>query len=330
MNIKTTTYPRAALIGNPSDGYFGKTIAFPFGNFSATVELSESSDLKIVPCERERTMFASVNELVHEINEHGYYGGVRLVKATIKQFYDYCAMQNIKLTQQNFAINYQSNIPPRLGLAGSSAIVVGVLKSLAKFYEVEIPKPITANLALAAEKEELGIGAGLQDRVVQVYNTPVFMNFNEAIMQQQGFGEYIPFDKNLLPNIYIAFRRSLSEGSEVSHNTFANRFKERNTDVLQAVQEWIQLADGTWSRLQQGNKQIDDLINRNFDVRKRVMNISKGNEALVETARSCGVSAKFTGSGGAVIGCFENEETLTTLTDAMKKIEAEVIIPEIL
>ena len=39
MIIKTVAYPRAALIGNPSDGYNGKTIAFVFRNYSAEVQL---------------------------------------------------------------------------------------------------------------------------------------------------------------------------------------------------------------------------------------------------------------------------------------------------
>ena len=30
MIIEAYSYPRAAVIGNPSDGYFGKTIAFVF------------------------------------------------------------------------------------------------------------------------------------------------------------------------------------------------------------------------------------------------------------------------------------------------------------
>jgi glucuronokinase len=39
MIIETRSNPRAALIGNPSDGYFGKNIAFVFDNFSAKVQL---------------------------------------------------------------------------------------------------------------------------------------------------------------------------------------------------------------------------------------------------------------------------------------------------
>ena len=38
MIIKTIAFPRAALIGNPSDGYHGKTIAFVFRNYQAEAE----------------------------------------------------------------------------------------------------------------------------------------------------------------------------------------------------------------------------------------------------------------------------------------------------
>ena len=42
MIIQTRAYARAGLIGNPSDGYFGKTISFILKNFSARVTLYES------------------------------------------------------------------------------------------------------------------------------------------------------------------------------------------------------------------------------------------------------------------------------------------------
>ena len=36
-HIKTHAYPRVGLIGNPSDGYHGRTIAFTFKNFRAEI-----------------------------------------------------------------------------------------------------------------------------------------------------------------------------------------------------------------------------------------------------------------------------------------------------
>ena len=49
MIIETYSYPRAAVIGNPSDGYFGKTIAFVFSNFTAKVQLYQTPELEIKP-----------------------------------------------------------------------------------------------------------------------------------------------------------------------------------------------------------------------------------------------------------------------------------------
>jgi glucuronokinase len=48
---------------------------------------------------------------------------------------------------------------------------------------------------------------------------------------------------------------------------------------------------------------------------------------LVNTARSTGASAKFTGSGGSIIGMYEDDEMLNKLQISLKKINARVIKP---
>jgi len=39
MIIETRAYARAGLLGNPSDGYFGKTISVIVRNFGASITL---------------------------------------------------------------------------------------------------------------------------------------------------------------------------------------------------------------------------------------------------------------------------------------------------
>ena len=329
MVIKTQAYPRAALIGNPSDGYYGKTIAFVFKNFCAEVVLTPSDKLQIIPCGRERLLFYDIDDLADEIDANGYYGGTRLIKATIKVLHRYCMKHNIEIPIKNFTLSYESNIPGRLGLAGSSAIITAAINALLQFYDIEIPKPVLANIILSAEKDELHIGAGLQDRVTQVYATPVYMNFDKELMEKQGYGEYIPFDKAMLPNLYLAYRTNLSEGSEVTHNDLAARYKKGDADVLRAIEQWRQLADAVWHKLKHGDKDIAALINQNFDIRNNTIVISQGNKQLVETARAVGASAKFTGSGGAIIGTYTNEDMFQQLSTAMHSIGAEVIKPDI-
>ena len=57
--------------------------------------------------------------------------------------------------------------------------------------------PVVARpgLVLKAE-EELGITAGLQDRVVQVYGGIVYMEFARDLMQRHGHGRCCPEPEN--------------------------------------------------------------------------------------------------------------------------------------
>ena len=330
MIITSTSYPRAALIGNPSDGYFGKTIAFVFSNFKAEVTLFESPELEIIPAEYDSNVFNSVKALVDDVNLYGYYGGIRLLKAAVKKFSDYCTNNNILIPEKNFTLRYKSDIPFRLGLAGSSAIITACIRALMKFYEIKIPNPLLANLVLSVEVDELKISAGLQDRVAQAYEYPVYMDFNEKIMKSKGYGNYLPIDSVLFPKLYIAYRKDLSEGSEVVHNNFRERFNYYDPEVLGAIQLWVELTDQVMGCLIEKNLSgLPVLINRNFDIRRSVMNISKDNLEMVMTARSVGASAKFTGSGGAIIGTFEDEKMFLNLKKSLNKIGIEVIKPQI-
>lgn len=331
MIIKTYSYPRAALIGNPSDGYFGKTIAFVFSNFRAEITLYESPELAILPQERDRSEFSSVQGLYDDVKLYGYYGGIRLLKAAIKKFYEHCLETNVQLPQKNFTIRYSTDIPARLGLAGSSAIITACIKALVRFYQIEIPSPLFANLVLSVETEELGIGAGLQDRVAQAYETPVFMNFDKDVMEKQGYGNYQTLDPSLFPPLYIAYRTDLSEGSEVFHNNLKERWLAGDKNVHEAMKEFARLTMQAKKCLEKGNPtKLAELLDANFDLRCSITQISKENLKMVEIARKVGASAKFTGSGGAIIGTFKGEKMFKDLKQALKKERIEVLVPEIL
>lgn len=330
MIIETFSYPRAALIGNPSDGYFGKTIAFVFSNFRAKVQLYHSPELEIIPEPMDVDRFDSMEELAQKVATNGYYGGMRLIKAAIKVFYHHCIRNNIHLEDRNFTIRYTSNIPLRLGLAGSSAIITATFKALMAFYGVLIAKPVLANLILSVENDELGIAAGLQDRVAQVYEQPVFMNFDKALMKQQGYGEYVPIDLSAMPPMYIAFRRTLSEGTEVLHNNLRARYNIGEPAVLAAMQEWADLTERFRVALKHGDQAaMIALINRNFDLRNSLVAIEPGNVEMVNLARSVGASAKFTGSGGAIIGTYTDEAMFERLQEVLEQANIEVIKPTI-
>ncbi len=331
MIIKTRSFPRAALIGNPSDGYFGKTIAFVFNNYSAGVQLYETPELDLLPSLRDHSRFKSISQLADDVSLFGYYGGIRLLKATIKRFHDYCMENGIKLDDRNFTIRYQTDIPNRLGLAGSSAIITACIRALKQFYRVKISPPILANLVLSVETEELGIAAGLQDRVAQAYNEPVFMNFDEKIMKTNGYGHYETMSIPDSMNLYIAFRTDLSEGSEILHSHLREDYENGVGEVLEAIHEWSDLTEQAKSAIaSEDHNELAQLINRNFDLRCEVCNtVSDKNKLMVELARSVGASAKFTGSGGGIIGTYKDEKMFSELTRKLKKHKIETVKPSL-
>lgn len=328
MIIHTRSYPRAALIGNPSDGYFGKTIAFVFSNFCAEVILYETPELEIQPQERDRSVYKDIHGLHHDVQMYGYYGGIRLLKASIKKFLEYCQSNRVVLDERNFTIRYSSSIPNRLGLAGSSAIITACMKALMEFYHIKIPKPLLANIVLSVETEELALGAGLQDRVAQAYEKPVFMDFNQEIMEKRGFGHYETFDAELLSNIYIAYDTRLSEGSEVLHNNLRERFNRGEQDVVQAMKGFAALTMQARDCILTGNgSNLHSLMDQNFDLRASICAISTRNMEMVKLARSVGASAKFTGSGGAIIGLYQDEQMYEQLCQKLAGRQIEVIKP---
>jgi glucuronokinase len=331
--IRKRGYARAGLLGNPSDGYHGKTISIIVRNFWAEVVLYEWDSVDIVLTEDDRARFSSIYDLVKDVRLHGYYGGIRLIKATIKRFVDYCQAHQVTLPNRNFSVRYQTNIPRQVGLAGSSALIVATLRCLMEFYGVDIPLEAQPMLVLSVEKEELGISAGLQDRVIQVYEGLVYMDFDkvhEHIVEGLKCYIYEPMPISLLPPLYIAYHCSLSEPTEVFHNDIRGRFDRGEQKVIDAMKHFARLAEGgREALLQNDTKRLAQLIDENFDTRRSIYNLAPWQIQMVEVARQCGASAKFAGSGGAIIGTYDGEDTYQKLCAQLAAIGSRVIKPQI-
>jgi len=349
MIVTTQAYPRAGLIGNPSDGYFGKTIAYCFTNFRAEIELWESPELELLPSRRDHSVFKGLESLHADVKSNGYYGGFRLLKASCKVFLDYCHERGIQLDGRNFTLRYRSDVPNRVGLAGSSAIITACMRALMGFYSVKISRHSLANLVLSVENEELSIPAGLQDRVAQAYEHPVYMDFNRTLMEERGYGDYHVMDFSPIGgHLYVAYREDLSQGTEVYHNDLRTRYKQGNKEVLAAIARWAELTEAfrdTLAGFMQGaagesgiseadrkTRLIDSLsslLNENFDLRSSLYDVGDGNRELVSIARRAGASAKFAGSGGAITGLFHSEDQFAAMKEAFARKGVRAFRPQL-
>ena len=331
MIIQTRAFARAGLIGNPSDGYFGKTISIICRNYAANVSCYESPRLAITARRRDLLEFDSIDALVEDVRLNGYYGGIRLIKAAIRRFSAYCRRHDIRLDERNFSIEYETDIPVRVGLAGSSAIITATMRALMSFYGIQISNEVLPNLVLSVELDELGIGAGLQDRVIQAFEGAVFMDFDHSTMDSRGYGLYEPLDPSQLPPLFVAHHDRLAEGTEVTHNDLRVRFDRGDREVVDAMTQFADYAQQARDLIVAGKgDQIGPLLDANFDLRSRLCQISQGNRQLVEIGRRLGAAVKFAGSGGAVIGIYDGDTArLKTITDAYAEVGARVFVPDI-
>lgn len=326
--FKSKAYARAGLIGNPSDGYNGKTISVIVKNFAASLVIYEWPQLEIIPTKQDHCRFDSIEDFLYDTRLNGYYGGLRLIKASIKRFAEYCQENEIKLAAENFSLRYDSDIPRQVGLAGSSAIVTATMRALCWFYSVTIPRQVLPGLILSVERDELGIGAGLQDRVAQVYEGLTYMDFDKQFMAKHGHGKYEPLDINLLPPLYIAYQTELAESSDVFHNDIRKRYDSGERKVIDAMDTVATLAgqarECLLSREYEGLARLTD---QNFDARQTIYNLNPKHIRMVELARELGASANFAGSGGSIIGAYKDEAMFERLKQAFESERCAVIKP---
>jgi glucuronokinase len=324
-------YARAALVGNPSDGYHGRTLSAIVRNFWAEVALHESDAVEIVPASDDRLRFDSVFELAEDVRHHGYYGAVRLVKAAIRRFVSHCQSRGLALHDRPFSVRYGTNIPRQVGLAGSSAIVVATLRCLIELYRVAIAREVLPSLALSVERDELGIAAGLQDRVAQVYEGLVYMDFDRS-REREGEGlpcyEYTSLDPALLPPLYLSYSEAASEPTEIFHNDIRARFARGEASVVGGMARCAELArQAHGALLARDAATLSRLMDENFDIRRSIYSIAPWQLRMVDVARECGASANFAGSGGAIVGTYEDEAMFARLTARLAEIGCRTVKP---
>ncbi|XP_057828677.1 glucuronokinase 1 isoform X2 [Cryptomeria japonica] len=225
------------------------------------------------------------------------------------------------------------------GLSGSSAIVCAALNCLLDFYSVRhlVKVEERPNLILSAEGE-LGITAGLQDRVAQVYGGVVYMDFKKEYMDKMGHGIYIPLDPAMLPQMHLIYAENPSDSGKI-HSAVRKRWLDGEELVIKSMEEIAGLASqGRDALLEKDYYKLAKLMDRNFDLRRLMFGdgaLGLININMVETARSVGAACKFTGSGGAVIAfCPNGSSQVRELQDACHKagyiIQPALVVPPLL
>jgi glucuronokinase len=217
-------------------------------------------------------------------------------------------------------VRWRTSVPRAVGLGGSSALVIATVRALCTLHRVILDRDELASFALAVESEDLGIAAGLQDRVAQAYEGLTFMDFRDGV--------YEPLDPALLPPLFVAWNVRAAGPSGLTHGNLRSRFESGEPVVHAAMIELGELARAARSALLAGDtRAFARQVDASFDARRRMLALDDRHVAMIELARRLGASANYTGSGGAIVGCCENDGHRATVVAALTKAGHRSIAP---
>jgi glucuronokinase len=296
---------RAGVAGNPSDALGGAALAVPVHGLSATVVLRDAPRLTVRPIGGDRG-WGSVPDLVDASARVGHDGAERLVTAAIVTLHRWLDDQDRRPDPSPFAVEWSTEIPRSVGLAGSSALVVATLRALCARWEVALAPEDLARLALAAEVDELGIAAGWMDRAVQAHDEPTFVDCRS--MSPDG----VPAMRVVAPGepieLVAAWDPHGASPSGRLHRSLRARWASGEDEVVRCVDELVGSAQRAASALAAADlAALAEAVAASCALRDRLGALDAATRALVTAAGDAGGSATSAGSGGAVlivpVGC---------------------------
>jgi glucuronokinase len=94
------------------------------------------------------------------------------------------------------------------------------------------------------------------------------------------------------------------------------------------MSEFADIAQKGRDALVAGRKEdISALVDANFNLRDSIFNVSDENRRMVMVARNAGASAKFAGSGGAIVGTYDDDAHFERLSVELAAIGCRTIKP---
>jgi len=290
---------RAALAGNPSDGYRGAVFAIPVAAYSATAHIEQVE---------QGYEFVDAHSGVGRFDRWAdVEGAARTSTATAP----HCLMLGAAATAARrcgalrpFRLRVATTIPMSVGLAGSSAIVIASIRALLRWAGDSMGSGDLAVAALAVETDRLGIVAGLQDRVVQVHDRPMLMQFDRTATLS-GPGRFTPVDHRVQGHPYrflVATHAGESEPSQVVHGDLRARYEAGDDVVTSVMPTLAQHAIDAAAAFESGDiARLGAAMDATFDARIAMIDLVAGHLEMIATARSHGAHANYTGSGGSIV-----------------------------
>ena len=213
-------------------------------------------------------------------------------------------LNKLNLQQENMKLEVSPHVPRAMGLGGSAALAVAIIRALSEKYRLNLSNEQVSELAYKSETIVHGAASGIDNTLA---------TYGKFIRFQKGTPPDLKFLKPKKPlNIVIGltFVESLTAKMVTKvHRAWENN-KKLYDDIFDKINELVLQAEGA---IESGEmEKLGELMNINQGY-LNALQVSNGEiEDLVHIARSNGaLGAKLTGGGGggAIIAlCHDNAE----------------------
>ena len=281
-SIASSCAARAALAGNPSDGYGGAVVALPVPDLVAFA----SAD----PADR-----FSIRATDPDLR--------RLLGATVDGFADQVGRP------PDVTLSATTTIPRSVGLAGSSALIISTLRVLGATADHRFEPIELAQLALSIERDRLDVAAGLQDRLVQSVGRMVSMTFDPIDFERLRPAIDLP--------LFVAWSNAAAETSDTVHRSLRRRFDGGDPHVIASMSGLADQAGMAAAAITSGDLHgLGQAMRRTFEIRSMMIDVDPTTMALIDTALAIGAAANSAGSGGSIVGLVPDRSDLPAAADA--------------
>jgi len=285
--IRCSAPGRCGIIGNPTDMYGGTVISCSI-DYRAYVTVEPWDSLMVETMGKQITL-----DGLDSLSLNGDYFDV--ARAVLDYFQD---------EELACKISYETNIPVKAGVAGSTALTVAILFGLLRFKGLDFNLYRVAELARYIELNHLRVVCGYQDAYMCTFGGLNYMDFRGkqfyreaaeelyATMERlDGFATELPF---------VLAHTGVAHSSGGVHKPLRERWLEGDAEVREGYEEISHLArEGKKALLLRDWERLGWLMNRNHAIQRDLGGSGESNEKLIKTALDAGAyGAKLAGAGG--------------------------------
>jgi galactokinase/mevalonate kinase-like predicted kinase len=229
-------------------------------------------------------------------------------------------------------VRYESEIPLRSGLSGSTALVVALLQALL-VWQGEYPNPYRlAERARYIELNYLKVVCGYQDAYMCTFGGLNYMDFRGKQFYREAEAELFatiePLASYVFQLPFILGFTGVQHASGAVHKPLRERWLEGEAAVVEGYKRITEIARGGKKALLLADwTQLGRLMNENHIIQRELGGSGKVNEKLISAALEAGaLGAKLAGAGhgGTIIALWPWSDA-TRLEEALREAGASAI-----